>query len=475
MKKIILLAIITIFIFSIFAVESHARSEIIKTGECSYEVRIFIAFATSNTTLIDEWKDQMDDTWNPGILPWTFGDCDCDVEFKFYTKNVTDCKNAGAGWHCFNVTSNATNRRNNTADATVTRPNTTDSTGEWSTRTSPLSAAHEVGHMLGLGEEYAYVNGTYTVTGNDSMSIMARTWNNTTGHDPHVNQWHVNQIMAGVDCPDICCCGNNKANPGKEECEPTLTPNGCPPEKPICTDNCTCVGQPVTTPRCGDGEIYQPPNYGQPGVGGEDCDWNRTPTGCKDGEECTKDCRCVNCTSSVAIDDPTSGHFLEDIFPVKITLSDLISTHQTVKYYIDETLVHTDNSDPFEYSIDPSTLVQGNHWLEVKLFDGDCTDNDSVLFEVGFAEMYECGDQNCDFEFGEMCDTCPDDCVCDELELCMPGDPAANEIGCAPIVDCGDGICGGAETCEMCPEDCECVGGVCDPENQEADERGCIY
>ena len=480
MKNEIIFALVLICALSFLAITGEAKTEIRKTGECEYTVYIFMAFVTDNTSLMSTWESQIETTWNGPNGYQTFGDCDCKVKFDAVMKNVSDCNGTlGTGWHCYNVTNNTTNRRNNTADATITRPNTTDSFGEWTERTSGFDAAHEAGHAMGLGEEYNYTNGTYMVSGNDSMSIMARTWKNSTGHPPHANQWHINEIMAGIDCPDICCCGNGRADAGKEECEKNMTPSGCP-ENQTCNDECKCVGAPVATPRCGDGVLYRPPNYGQPGVGGEECDWNATPSGCPPDEICmincvcvkvtgggtavdtevpnvcgdgivgpeescefsvddimdsgcnvkthicNEDCECESYAPSITIVEPMNGAIITELTSMEVETYNPYDTLY-VTFYVDGDRYHTDHSEPYTIDIDPETWEEGGHTIRATLSSETTNQVKDEIDVFVLSEVSSCGNGMC--EEGEYCDTCPEDCIC-EGGTCDPSDPLSDGIGC---------------------------------------------
>ncbi len=86
-------------------------------------------------------------------------------------------------------------------------------------------------------------------------------------------------------------------------------------------------------------------------------------------------------------------------------------------------------------------------------------------------------------------------CVCEECEdgmtceggvctiiagcgngQCDPGECSRCPRDCMPE-DCrGDGVCSSQmdEDCENAPEDCQCAAGKCEPDNERADEKGCV-
>ena len=51
----------------------------------------------------------------------------------------------------------------------------------------------------------------------------------------------------------------------------------------------------------------------------------------------------------------------------------------------------------------------------------------------------DCGDMFCNIE-NENCEICPDDCSCLVGMICEPDNPFADPIGCAPEIECGNGM-----------------------------------
>lgn len=73
-----------------------------------------------------------------------------------------------------------------------------------------------------------------------------------------------------------------------------------------------------------------------------------------------------------------------------------------------------------------------------------------------------CGDGNCDED--ETCDTCLEDCPCDNGLICVDGACILIE----PEPYCGDELCNGNETCLTCEADC----GSCGEEDSCVDSDG---
>lgn len=91
-----------------------------------------------------------------------------------------------------------------------------------------------------------------------------------------------------------------------------------------------------------------------------------------------------------------------------------------------------------------------------------------------------CGDGTCNWEGGESCASCQQDCKCFEGIACSPSHPNADTYGCAIIVgggtttpQCGDLTCDPTEDCVDCDVDCNCnaSGRVCDPSSEYRDQK----
>jgi len=297
-KIIILLFFITIIGF-FFASDALATTECKRVG-CTITITIKIAFVGATAQQMQNWKNEIETVWNE---PDT-GKCECDVKFNVETKSVPSCQHADAqGQHCVEVTATLPKDSNNVERVAFMlgiSQSGSSINGTWWTNTSrPIEgpftigneppytpqpgenfkdAAHEAGHMMGLGDDYDPATGQY---GNN---IMGRTW----GPNAKPTQAQIDQVVAnnckGEDakCPAECCCGRNKKVDKDiqppEECDPSATPPGCA-EDETCTDKCKCIKKP---PVCGDGKITPP----------EECDPAAQLTGCKTGEECLG-CKCL--------------------------------------------------------------------------------------------------------------------------------------------------------------------------------------
>ncbi len=230
-----------------------------KTEDCEITITIKIAFAGATDQQIQEWVDDIEDTWNGPYGVRTTGDCQCLLRYKVETMKITNasqvnCNPPPAGYHCVMVTNYSQNPpRNQTAiqGAATYRGymyNVSQSgesvNGWWSdimndphptTGGDSHDAAHEAGHMMGLGDDYNKSTGYY---GNNLMG-------QTSGGNATPTQDQIDQTVENVcgpnACPDECCCGNGVIESGKGEgCDPFAEPNGCPSGEACCPICCSC-------------------------------------------------------------------------------------------------------------------------------------------------------------------------------------------------------------------------------------------
>ena len=87
--------------------------------------------------------------------------------------------------------------------------------------------------------------------------------------------------------------------------------------------------------------------------------------------------------------------------------------------------------------------------------------------------LEECsGNQRCDTEVGENCDTLPEECGCLPSETCIPIRTRSRGMGCYNVT-CGDGNCDPGENKTSCFPDCGCksgyfyLGGMCVPRPEQ--------
>lgn len=348
------------------------------TAGCEIKITIKIAFSGADNATIGKWVNDTESTWNG----YTYGDCKCPVKVSVDWKSVQGLceQNPQPGYHCIDVTADYAK---DTAGKTyrgymkgVTAKGT-DTLGWWSSHMNEAlpgvqgtihDAAHEAGHMMGLGDDYNASNGTY------GENIMGRTW----GDKAKPTQAQINQAVekncGSNACPNPqCCCGNKKKDAG-EECDHTVTPNGCE-EGALCV-SCKCFM--ITPPRCGDGKVN----------GDEECDYMSTNETCSSGEECNDDCECVEEEGggdefTITITDPDDGETIDDVTSVKANVTNNESEMEKVKFYMDAETVYTDMESPWKWSLDPADFDEGEYVLKVKAYDVDGnTVEDSIDIEI---------------------------------------------------------------------------------------------
>ncbi|GEM_PF-1222531 len=478
--------------------------------ECDITITISIAFAGEATdNMIDKWKTEIEDVWNGGKgKHQTYGDCKCKVHFSVVTTKTRDCNPPPAHFHCVHVTTQLpkdTAGNEYVAYMYGVSKNGNGVNGWWSTQTSrPIpnsnppanynDAAHEAGHMMGLEDDYDKDSDTY------GDNIMGKTW----GPNAKPTQDQIDAVVEkncggdDAECPDKCCCGNEVVDSDKEEeCDPKANPTGCNiGEGERCTKECKCQ---KLTPRCGDGWIYRPPNWGQPGVGGEECDPKAEPTGCEEGETCTEYCVCTGPEGPVpgepsTVEPPQSGPGtttttekggcgIDLSCPEPESGCELVG-FTYVKNHAVESYWGTDKPGPNGYVFIRSKTVTENDEIvcdEIVACTYDC-----VRETCPSDDSYECAEASCSVtcaesvcgdgicSSGETCYSCYKDCECSQGYSCVLNYPGSDETGCAKGY-CGDGACNPWEKCNTC-NDCKCSSGwECDPTDEEADDKGCIY
>ncbi|MFH1047397.1 MAG: hypothetical protein V1738_03785 [Patescibacteria group bacterium] len=439
---------------------SDAKTTVAKNGDDgSYRVTVELAFAFLDQgaqnradDLLKLWSEQLALTWNGPNGQQTFGDCGCRVTFDFKIQILSvgqDCRQAPVGYHCINVVDRPVNQRGNRADMHVVAPNSGwNGFGEWTTNATGADAAHEIGHLLGLKDEYhyedkdgdgtaeAYVNDNHQ--SKDPQSIMAQSWGNTAAL-----QSQIDTIMssAGFTCPASCCCGNGKIEsvaPMNEQCDPKATPNGCG-RTLHCTEQCQCQTEPPK-PKCGDGQITAP----------EECDDAKLPSGCTDGQACRQ---CL-CQKQIAVPPITPAT------PVP-PIADGGNQSSTEPKCGDRIC------DPSEgcTSCSPDCACAANQV---------CAADQCVLPEC--ISDRDCSDAvACTADFCRQPGTAQAYCSSQTISVCLADDGCC-PTGCTASIDadcpavCGDEICSRDESCSSCTADCGNCGSVCGDDNCAADE-----
>lgn len=186
-------ALLVSCLFLILAGHSaEGKTEISRTdSDRSIKIKIVFDF----TTIDDDTADSLLSYWSRGINN-IWGKNTCAAEFQAELVKMKPGKVCSdyKDFHCIKVVNSQYNERGNLADI-IFATKSVNSYGQWTINTSDLAAAHEVGHLLGLPEEYHYektatgksfINDNYQSSG--PQSIMAQTWGNVAALQKHYQE-----------------------------------------------------------------------------------------------------------------------------------------------------------------------------------------------------------------------------------------------------------------------------------------------
>jgi len=219
-KKIIIFFILVFVVQSLIMLPANAKTFVIAKAECVYEIQINIVFDFMDQPaqeqadfLLAKWQQGMEQVWNnSNAQNFATG---CAAQYIFDLQIMSKGKSCldYPEYHCIEVVSDETNKRGYIADASLAIANSQqNSYGQWTSSASGFNAAHEVGHMMGLGEDYHYemvngqnkwVNDNYKTIG--VQSIMAQTWGRVSAFPEHskqiINQagFAINPLIINLD------------------------------------------------------------------------------------------------------------------------------------------------------------------------------------------------------------------------------------------------------------------------------------
>lgn len=372
----ILITGIIVLVFLVSLTSFSQAKTTCQTQDCGVIITLHIAFSGADNATIDKWKTDIEKVWNG----YTYGACGCKATFKVDAISVTSCNNVSE-YHCINVTKDHPKTSDNVShrgfmsavaqkgqsllgwwslDINAPYPKEQGYTEEF--QGDIHDAAHEAGHMLGLGDEY--IQATNVSNGTYADNIMGKTWSDKA----KPTQEQIDSIIAkncgSSDCPKKCCCGNGKIDTSQgEQCDPAAKPIGCNAGE-LCV-SCKCYS--ITPAVCGNGKLE----------GTEECDYYATNTTCNSTQECNTKCKCVakiNQTGGggefkITITDPSDGDTIDDVVYVKVNVTGNESKIEKVKFYMNSTTTYTDTEEPYKWQLDNTEFAEGWWILKAKVYD----------------------------------------------------------------------------------------------------------
>lgn len=191
-----------VFLLSI-AKSVQAKTTLTDQGDCLYKLTVslvlnFEQIETQEALIaLNRWEKATNDYWGKknGAKNFAAG---CRLEPEFIFKKMTK-RQTCADYpedHCFHIVAAKANQRGNLADTLLVKPNSqTNSWGEWSLTASGSNIAHEVGHLMGLTDEYHYEKiKSENLWFNENIkeygpqSLMAQTWGSVAVFPEHITK-----------------------------------------------------------------------------------------------------------------------------------------------------------------------------------------------------------------------------------------------------------------------------------------------
>ncbi|GEM_PF-560459 len=173
-------------------------------GPCDYTVTVNIAFHGEGATqaLLDSWESDAEAVWNgpDGSREWQ--EC-CTVRFDFVFRLLEEGEEPPDDAHVVEIKKVRAAHTSYVNTPLPTPGSTETTTGVWDNLDTPAVVAHEIGHLMGLDDEYSYDEDGDYVNDNpqdeDPQSIMAQTWGSISALPDHIAS-----IMALADIQCEC-------------------------------------------------------------------------------------------------------------------------------------------------------------------------------------------------------------------------------------------------------------------------------
>ncbi|HQC14147.1 InlB B-repeat-containing protein [Mesotoga prima] len=173
-------------------------------GPCEYTVTVKVVFhgAGASETQVEAWETDAEAIWNGADGSREWGDGCCSVKFEFDFSVLAEGAQPPDDAHVVEVKKVKSSHTSWVATPLPTPGSTETTTGEWDSLDTGPVIAHEMGHMMGLDDEYHndedgnYVNDNPQPEGSPP-SIMAQTWG---GAQPLTEHFDAIMEAADIEC-----------------------------------------------------------------------------------------------------------------------------------------------------------------------------------------------------------------------------------------------------------------------------------
>jgi len=219
-------------------------------GPCDYTVTVNIAFHGDGATqqLLDSWEASAEAIWNGPNGSQEWKDC-CTVTFDFVFTLLEEGEEPPDDAHVIEVKDVKAAHTSYVNTPLPTPGSTETTTGTWDNLDTPAVVAHEIGHLMGLDDEYHYDEDDNYVNDNvqstDPQSIMAQTWGKVSALPDHISAI---MALADIQCEcdysmTITPAYDVNVSPGTHTVEVAVTKADGKPAKGL-TVTFTVIGNP---------------------------------------------------------------------------------------------------------------------------------------------------------------------------------------------------------------------------------------